>query len=173
MKLNITDELVIKRLRVCHKYFHNNDYSCSPNYRRLINTAVPHMELECTEQTGTQEVSQQLAVNIKTSQQEILKEMEGLPHEQQEKIELLHQQQEIIQERMEVLQHEQQEKKELLYQHQKEIQNRMDLVHHEQQEKIDLLSQSQEKIEKQLTENRKRTLLVRRPNLLEIKRQKH
>lgn len=50
LKVNITDENVIKQLRICHKHFHGKDYSCCPTYRRLANTAVPCIALECPEE---------------------------------------------------------------------------------------------------------------------------
>ncbi|KYN03996.1 hypothetical protein ALC62_04760 [Cyphomyrmex costatus] len=67
LNLNVTDES-IKQLRVCHKHFHDKDYSCSPKYRRLINTAVPCIQIECTEDHG-QEVYTQLH-----EQQEVLEQ---------------------------------------------------------------------------------------------------
>lgn len=50
LNLNITEDTVIKQLRVCHKHFHNQDYSCCPSYRRVVNTAVPCITQECPEE---------------------------------------------------------------------------------------------------------------------------
>ncbi|XP_071555324.1 uncharacterized protein [Temnothorax nylanderi] len=146
LKLNITDEDVIKRLRVCHKHFHENDYSCSPRYRRLINTAVPSMELACPEEAGTQ-LQQQTEMTISQKREEIQERMEVL-HQQQERMEVLSQKREEIQERMEMLHHEQEERMEMLSKEQDKIQERMEMLHHEQEERMEMVSQEQEIQEK-------------------------
>ncbi|XP_071557034.1 uncharacterized protein [Temnothorax nylanderi] len=154
LKLNITDEDVIKWLRVCHKHFHENDYSCSPRYRRLINTAVPCMELVCPEEAGTQlqqeEVfQQQTEMTIPQKREEIQERMEVL-HQQQERMEVLSQKREEIQERMEMLHHEQEERMEMLSKEQDKIQERMEMLHHEQEERMEMVSQEQDKIQERM-----------------------
>lgn len=49
LQMNTISEPEIYKLRICHKHFHNSDYSCSPKLRVLKNTAIPFINI--TEQT--------------------------------------------------------------------------------------------------------------------------
>jgi len=49
LQMNTISEPEIHKLRICHKHFHNSDYSCSPKLRVLKNTAIPFINI--TEQT--------------------------------------------------------------------------------------------------------------------------
>ncbi|KYN09353.1 hypothetical protein ALC57_18529 [Trachymyrmex cornetzi] len=50
-RLSLTEENenIINKLRVCYKHFKNSDYSCCLNKRRLVDTAVPSIDIDMCE----------------------------------------------------------------------------------------------------------------------------
>lgn len=58
----------IHKLRICHKHFHDSDYSCSPKLRVLKNTAIPFINIteETVDNLSVEAVSANLSVEIFT-----------------------------------------------------------------------------------------------------------
>ncbi|KYQ47206.1 hypothetical protein ALC60_13776 [Trachymyrmex zeteki] len=49
LRLTEENENIIIKLRVCYKHFKNTDYSCCINKRRLVDTAIPSIDIDMFE----------------------------------------------------------------------------------------------------------------------------
>ncbi|KYN27584.1 hypothetical protein ALC57_03043 [Trachymyrmex cornetzi] len=92
-RLSLTEENknIINKLRVCYKHFKNSDYSCCLNKRRLVDTAVPSIDIDMCEVQRCVDImkSSQHHETIQMSQQETIaisqsEENPTVIHQQQE-----------------------------------------------------------------------------------------
>lgn len=170
LKLTEQDEKIINKLRVCHKHFKNSDYSCARNIRRLVDRAVPSLNLICEDQIEIQQESQQ---ETEIFQQEIdHSEVENIIDAQVENItdhERLMQHDQSIQLIKQDVQMINEQSDERLMQHDESIQ----LIRQDVQmikEQLKTQEFTHQEALKEIMEKHDRITKKRRPNLLRITR---
>lgn len=148
LRLTEQNEDIINKLRVCHEHFKNNDYSCSINRRRLVDTAIPSINI-CEDQ-------------IETSQQEteiFQQEIDIHPEEN-------HHQEQATTQVENMTDHER------LIQHDQSIQFiRQDIE--QIKEQLQTQEIANQEVLKEIMKEREQNTRKRRPNLLRITRKQN